>query len=149
MISEAFGAFAKEGAEKGFLLWRRRIVARPRRFERIAARMNHALDVAGLAAGAEQVLEAIEMGFEFVVRDAPILNGQFRIEDLLAVALLDVSFVDEVSLLKTKALGQPMRNCRAGWEGGFARRIVRADCWTIPITPARQNFPACGPPKSC
>src|ERR1700676_1372307 len=53
------------------------------------------------------------MGFEFVVRDAPILNGQFRIEELLAIALLDMSLVDKVGLLKTKALTIPVDKCAA------------------------------------
>jgi hypothetical protein len=45
------------------LLRRRRIVAGPRRFMRVAARLNLAPDVARLAAGAQEVLEAIIVRF--------------------------------------------------------------------------------------
>ena len=58
---------------------------------RIAARQDLAFNVPRFAAGSAKIFEAIIMRLKIVVGDAPILNRQFRVEDLLAVTLLDMS----------------------------------------------------------
>src|ERR1700720_3630467 len=92
------------------LLRRSRIVSRPRRFMRIAAGLNLTFDVAGLAAGTQQVLEAIVVRFQVIVRDPPILNGQIRIEEVLAVALASAGRQLKVVSLKTVSLAVPMHH---------------------------------------
>src|SRR5271156_1224322 len=108
MVSKSVSAFAEQRAEVGLLHRRRRILARPWRVERITTRLNRILDVASLAAGAQQVLEAIVMGLELAVGDAPILNCQVWIEDLFAVTLFDVRLIDEVGDLEAEGLAVPM-----------------------------------------
>src|ERR1700730_17336922 len=93
-----------------FLLRRRRIVPRSRRFMRIAARLNLTLDVARLAAGAEQVLEAIVVRLEGIVSDTPILDGEVRIEKILAVAFARACRQLEIVRLESVCLAIPMHH---------------------------------------
>src|SRR5216683_5742557 len=92
------------------LLRRSWILARSRRFMRIAARLNLAFDIAGLAAGTQQVLEAIVVRFQVIVSHAPILNGHIRIEEVLAVALACAGCQLKVVSLKTVSLAVPMHH---------------------------------------
>src|ERR1700730_4562 len=107
MVSELARAFPKQAAEIGLLHRRGRIFPRARRLEWIAAWLDLPVDISGLSARPEQVFEAIVMGLELRIGDTPILDRQLRtarFEELLAVALLDMSLVDEVSDLKTEGL---------------------------------------------
>src|SRR5207247_2377560 len=63
-----------------------RVLARARALEGIAAGPDLALHVAGLAADAVEILEAVEMGLELVVGHAPVLAGTVLGQLLLAVA---------------------------------------------------------------
>ena len=54
---------------------------------RIAAGLNMALDVAGFAAGSQEIFEAIVVRFQVIISDAPILDGHFRIEEVPAIPL--------------------------------------------------------------
>src|SRR5262245_35501738 len=67
---------------------RQRIVACPRRFERIPAGLDLALDVAGFAGDRGGMLELVVVGLELVVGDAPVLDRHVRGDEILAVALL-------------------------------------------------------------
>jgi hypothetical protein len=53
------------------------------------------------------------MRLEFGVGDAPVLDRQFRIKDFFAVALLDVSLVDEVGDLEPESLPIPVNKSAA------------------------------------
>src|SRR5207247_5368398 len=63
-----------------------RVLARARTLEGIAAGLDLALHVAGLAADAVEILEAVEMGLELVVGHAPVLAGAVLGELARAVA---------------------------------------------------------------
>ena len=93
MVAEVFRALTKDGAEIGLLQRRIGIFPRPPRLERVPAGQDLALDVAGLAADPAQIFEAVVIGLDLVVGDAPILDRQLRstgVEKFLAVALDDM-----------------------------------------------------------
>src|SRR3984957_19010194 len=77
---------------------------------RIAARLNLALDVARLTAGAEQVLEAIVVWLQIIVGDAPILDGEVRIEKILAVSFARARRQLKIVRLKAVGLAIPMHH---------------------------------------
>src|SRR3984957_11220560 len=77
---------------------------------RIAARLNLALDVACLAAGAEQVLEAIVVRLEIIVGDTPVLDGEVRIEKILAVAFARARRQLKIVRLEAVGLAIPMHH---------------------------------------
>src|SRR6266480_4458546 len=52
------------------------VIADPRTFERIAPLDDPAAQIAGLARRAAQFLEPLEIGFELIIADAPILNRE-------------------------------------------------------------------------
>ena len=79
---------------------RQRIAALARPLERIAAGLDRAAEVAGLAGDAAQVFEAVVVGLELVVGDAPVLDRHVGGNEALAVALLDVA------ARTTKSFGQ-------------------------------------------
>src|SRR5262249_9136309 len=91
----------------------RRILARTEPFERIAATLDLALDVAGLAARATQIFEAVVMRLELVVSHSPILDSQVGIDEALAGTLLQMGLVDEVGGLKAIRLSVPMHQSAA------------------------------------
>src|SRR5271167_2998688 len=93
-----------------FLLGWSRIFARSRRFMRIAARLDLALDIASLAAGAQEVLEAIVVRLEFIVSHSPVLNGQIRVEKVFAVAFASAGCEFEVICLKAVRLAIPVHH---------------------------------------
>src|SRR4029453_7859979 len=53
---------------------RQRVFAGTRRFEAVAALLDLALDVAGLAGNSRDTLELVIIGLELVVGDAPVLD---------------------------------------------------------------------------
>src|SRR5580692_6019444 len=77
---------------------------------RIAAGLNPTFDVACLAAGAEQVLEAIVVRLKIIVSDTPILDGEVRIEKILAVAFARARRQLEVVRLESVCLAVPMHH---------------------------------------
>ena len=111
VVAEAFRTLAEDGAEVSFLERRIGIFARPRRLERIAAGLDLALDVAGLAADAAELFKAVVIGLQLVIGDAPVLDRQLRsagIEKFLAVSLDDMAVQDEIGHLGAKALTVPV-----------------------------------------
>src|SRR5688572_23155872 len=107
MVAEAFGGFAKDRRAVRLLLWRRGVLARARIFKDIAAGNLLAFYVAGLAASAEQVLEAVEMRFELRRGDAPVLYGHISRNKILAVARDRAAALLEIIVLEAKRLAVP------------------------------------------
>ena len=56
-------------------------------FERIAAVLHHAAQIAGLARRAAELLEAVEMRLQLVIGDAEILDRQVGGDRVAAIAL--------------------------------------------------------------
>ena len=111
MIAEIGCAFAEQSPEIRLLHRRGWVFPRTRRLEWISARLDLALDVAGLAAYPAEIFEAIVVRLELRISDAPILDRQLRttcFEKLLAVALLDMRLVDEIGDLEAEALAVPV-----------------------------------------
>src|SRR5580658_7758247 len=65
------------------------ILARARPFVRIAACLDLAVQVAGLAADAENFLKLVIVGFDLVPGDAPVLQIAILGNERCAIALLD------------------------------------------------------------
>src|SRR4051812_17100231 len=99
-----------------FLLRRRRVFACTRILEWIPARHFLAVQMPSLAAGAEQVFEPIVVRFEIVGAHAPILHGDFRREEFLAVALFRECALAEIGVLEAIGLSVPVhrRTAQAG-----------------------------------
>jgi hypothetical protein len=103
--------------------------------------LNLAFDVSGLAAGPTEIFEPIVVRLELVIGDAPILNGQVRIDEALAITLLEMGLVDEIDRLKAIRLAIPMHQ-RAAQTGsrqvsdpsphrqrGLIRRVAGGHCF--------------------
>src|SRR5262245_43308848 len=88
MIAEVARGLVEHLAAQDRREWRQRIFACAWRFERIAAGLNLALDVAGLAGDRRRVLELVVIGLELVVGDAPVLDRHVSRNEVLAVTLL-------------------------------------------------------------
>ena len=67
---------------------RQRIFAGARRLEGVAAGLNHAAQIAGLAGNRCGVFELVVIGLELVIGDAPVLDRHVLGNEALAVALL-------------------------------------------------------------
>jgi hypothetical protein len=67
---------------------RQRIVAGARRLERIAACLDPATDIAGLAGDRRGIFELVVIGLELGVADAPVLDRHVVGDELLAIAVL-------------------------------------------------------------
>ena len=65
------------------------ILARARPFVRIAACLDLAVQVAGLAADAEDFLELVIVGFDLVPGDAPVLQIAVLGNERFAIAFLN------------------------------------------------------------
>ena len=72
---------------EGLLLRRRRIGPRARAFERVAAVLDLALEVAGRARGAAQIFELVVVRLELVIGDAPVLDRHVLGQKARAVTL--------------------------------------------------------------
>ena len=75
LVAELLRGLGEQRVAVALLLRRRRIGPRARALERIAAVLDLAVEIAGRARGAAQILELIVMRLEIVVGDAPILDG--------------------------------------------------------------------------
>src|SRR5690606_18455489 len=78
VVAQALGCLTEKRRPVWLLLRGCRVLARARIFEDVAAGNLPALEVAGLAARAEQVLEAIVIRFELREAHAPILDRHLR-----------------------------------------------------------------------
>src|SRR5580692_10846860 len=72
------------------------ILARARPFVRIAACLDLAVQVAGLAADAEDLLKLVVIGFDVVPGDAPVLQIAVLGNERRAIALLDARMHFEI-----------------------------------------------------
>src|ERR1700757_1060905 len=89
-----------------FLLRPSRVFPRARRFMRVATGLELSLYVACLAAGSKQVFEPVIVGFELIVGDPPVLNGQIRVWKIPTVALTGAC--GELKIVRMKAVGLPV-----------------------------------------
>ncbi len=103
---------------------RRRIVALPRAFERIAAGLLCALDVAGLAGDARNIFELVVIGLEVFVGDRPVLDVIALGHDAFAVAL------DHVA---SECGNHREGNARSGRSSARRRRRRRCPARSCPI----------------
>ena len=87
---------------------RQRIVALARTFERVAARLDRACEIARLARDAAQVLELVVVGLELLVGDAPVLDRHVGRDEALAVALRVVAADHEVAGQEAPVLAVPV-----------------------------------------
>src|SRR6202022_1161267 len=111
MVAEALRALAEDRAEIGLLERWVGVFARSRRLERVAAGLDLALDVAGFAADATEIFEAVVVRLKIVIGDAPVLDRQLRsagVEKFLAVALDSMAAQDKVRHLGAEALTVPV-----------------------------------------
>src|ERR1700754_3389587 len=100
---------AEQGRSIGLRHWRGGIFRGAGTLERVAAWLDLAVQVAGLAAGTAQHVEAVVVGFELFVGYAPILHGEVVVGDgLLAVALLVVALGQEVRGQESPDLSVPV-----------------------------------------
>ena len=86
-----------------------RILARARPFVRIAAGLDLALQVAGLAADAEDFLELVVVGLDIVPGDAPVLQIAVLRNERGAIALLDARAHLEIMRQKAARVAAPVR----------------------------------------
>ncbi len=119
---------------------RQRVVTRARRFERIAAADRLAVEVARLATGARDILEAVIERFKLGGADRPVLNRHVVGNEVLAVALLVVTAQLQVGI--GRAIGEAVpvharaahaiaeQKCAvlAQRQRGFARMATNRDC---------------------
>ncbi len=109
LVAQGLRGFGEQGRAVG--LHHRRVgeLARPRSLERIAAGLDRALDIAGLAADAAQTLHLVVIGFELGIGDRPILDGHVvGLDHRLAIALLIVGLEVEIAFEEAPGLAVPM-----------------------------------------
>src|SRR5690606_9908508 len=87
VVAQAARGFAEQRRRIGHLHGRVGIGPRAPGLERVAAFLLLALQVAGLARRADQVIETVVVGLQLVVRERPVLAGEVGVEDVRAVAL--------------------------------------------------------------
>src|SRR5207302_5372010 len=86
LVAHLFGRLLEQRAGVRALERRVRVLARARTLERVAAGDDLAVEIAGLAADAVEILEAVVVALELVVGDAPVLAGAVFRKLALAVA---------------------------------------------------------------
>jgi hypothetical protein len=86
-----------------------RILARARPFVGIAAWLDLAIQVAGLAADAEDFLELVIVGFDIVPGDAPILQIAVLGNERRAIPLLDARAHFEIVRQEAARIAAPVR----------------------------------------
>src|SRR5713101_9806888 len=86
LVAERLRCFGEQRAGVGCLHRRVRVLACARALERIAAGDDLALDVARLAGDAVEVFESVEMRFQLIVGDAPVLQGAVLCDLVLSIA---------------------------------------------------------------
>src|SRR5262245_8397267 len=87
-----------------------RVLARARPLVRIAAGLNLAVQVAGLAADTEDFLKLVIIRFDVVPGDAPVLQVAVLGNERCAVALLDARAHFEIMRQEAARVSAPM--CR-------------------------------------
>ena len=88
MVAELARRLAEHLARENLGERRQRIFAGARRLEGIAARLDLAAQIAGLAGDRRRVFELVVIGLELVIGDAPVLDRHVLGNEALAVALL-------------------------------------------------------------
>src|SRR6185436_9867124 len=97
------------------------IFPRARPFVRVAARLDLALYVAGLAADAEDFLKLVVVGFDLLPGDAPILQVAVLGNERSAVTLLDPRAHFEIMRQEAAGIAAPVRRCAADHLAGLER----------------------------
>src|SRR6202034_3527407 len=87
---------------------RGRILRRARAFERIAAGLFLAADIAGLAGGAAQLFETIVIGFDLLVAQRPVLDRHVGRQEALAVTLLEMAAAAKIGRQEAPGLAVPV-----------------------------------------
>ena len=118
MVAESRGGLTKQGAL--VMLFHRRggILPRSRRLERIASRLNLALDVSRFAAGTEQILKSVIVWFEVIVGDTPVLDLDVRCEEARAVPFPRAGGELKIICLKPIGLAVPVHHRSAETGAG-------------------------------
>src|SRR4051812_46755799 len=96
VVAETIRGFAKERGTVGLLLGRRGIFARAWILKNITTRYLPAFDVARFTAGAEQVLEAVEVRFQFRGAHAPVADRDVLRDKVCTVALDEAGALPEI-----------------------------------------------------
>lgn len=121
MITQRCGGRAEQCRGKRHLHGRIGVWARAPWLERIAARLQLALEVACKARRANQVVEAVVVRFEFVVRERPVLRRQVGVEDARAIALVVVAAQLEVGGVEAIVGAGPVIACAAQMGGRIGK----------------------------
>src|SRR5215469_11466631 len=85
------------------------IFTRARPFVRIAAWLDLAIQIAGLAADPEDFLKLVVIGFDLVPGDAPVLQIAVLGNERCAITLLDARVHLEIMRQKAARIAAPMR----------------------------------------
>jgi hypothetical protein len=102
------GRLVEEHGRIASLERRQRITSRARPLERVAAGLDPALNVAGLARSSAEILELVVMRFEVLVADTPVLDRHIRRNEVLAVTRFGVTANLEVGGEEAPMLTVPM-----------------------------------------
>ncbi len=108
LVAELARRLGIERVAEWLLLRRRRIGARARAFERIAAPLDISLEIAGGAGGAAHIFEPVVMRLDVLPGDAPVLDGHVVGQEFLAVALGEMRAQDEIGRQEAPGLGVPV-----------------------------------------
>ena len=141
MVAEPAGRFLEQRVHIGLLHRRIGIFAGTRPFKRIPLGLDHAFQIAGLAPDAAESLELGIVRLHLAPGDAPILDRQIGVDELLSVALLHRRSELELDLVEAPALAVPMHpgsaHAGAGQESAPAADGQRP----VPVAmPQRDGF---------
>src|ERR1700743_3922538 len=87
----------------------------------ITALLNLTLEVSGLAAGAQQILEPVVVWLELVIGHTPILDGEIGVQEPLAIARPGAGSQLEVVGLEAEGLTVPVHHGAAEPGAGQKR----------------------------
>jgi hypothetical protein len=97
-------AFGIALGELGAVQRRHRIFARPRSFEDVAALVDRAFDIAGLAGDADLMLDLVVVGLELLEPEWPVLDGRAFWQARCAIAARGLAHDLEVPRIEPPAL---------------------------------------------
>ena len=121
MVAVVFRRLGEHLARQDRRERRQRIIARARRLERVAAALDLAIYVAGLARHRRSVFELVVIRLELGVGDAPILDGHVGRDEALAVALLVEAADLELHVGPTPGVAAPVHGRAADDLAGQER----------------------------
>src|SRR6185437_5678411 len=121
LVTQSRGGLGEQGMAEGLLLRRVGVGARTGPFERVAARLDVALQIACRPTDPTQILEPVVVRFELLVSHAPVLNSHVRRQEARAVALGQVCSETEIGGEKSPGLTVPVHAAAAYSVGGHER----------------------------